>query len=316
MSTAQAVAARSGSALLALLLAAWATGCAHLRASADDAAGGSRGKPSGGWLARGVHLPPRGVGYEVLRAPSAGGQHWGTARLVALVQRVSRSLAPGLGGVPLKVGDLSGARGGLIPRHHSHRNGRDVDLLFFARDEATGAPAPAPDFVRYNRAGLSVGRAPALRFDVERNWLLVEALLRDERAGVARVFVADWLRRLMLEHARARGKASWLIERAEKVLAQPGDSLPHDDHFHVRLACTTQERYLGCVDGAPLWHWMRKDWEKADAVPNDDEAVLALMEPLAPGVLHGPPDVVGVSATALVCAPSARAASWRDEVCF
>lgn len=304
-------------ALLALALVVWAFGCAHLRTTPDDASGGSRGKPSAGWLARGLRLPPRGAGYEVLRTPADGGQHHGTARLVGLVQRVARGLAPGLGGVPLRVGDLSAPRGGVIPRHHSHRNGRDVDLLFFARDESTGEAVPAPDFVRYNRAGLSIGRPVVLRFDVERNWSLVEALLRDERAGVARIFVADWLRRMLLDHARAAGKAPWVVERAEKVLAQPGDSLPHDDHFHVRVACTTEERYLGCVDGAPLWPWMRKDWEKSDAIANDDEAVLDLMEPLAPGVLHGPPDPG--AAALLVCAPlsnALRADSWRDAVCY
>lgn len=317
MSTAQAVPPRRGLVLLGLLLAVWSFGCAHLRATPDDATGGSRGKPSGGWLARGVHLPPRGVGYEVQRPAAEGGQHWGTARLVALVQRVARALAPGLGGVALKVGELSGEHGGLIQRHRSHRNGRDVDLLFFARDEATSEPVSAPDFVRYNRLGLSVGRATPLRFDVERNWNLIEALLRDERAGVARIFVADWLRRMLLDHARAAGKATWLIDRAEKVLVQPGDALPHDDHFHVRVACTTQERYLGCVDGAPLWPWMRKDWEKADAIPNDDDAVLDLMEPLGVGVLHGPADLA--SGASLVCsalAASMRPAAWRDDACF
>jgi penicillin-insensitive murein endopeptidase len=288
-------------ALLYAALAVGAFGCAHLRVSADDDGSGSRGKPSGGWLVRGAHLPPRGAGYEVLREDRDGGQHWGTARLVALVQRVGRALAPRLGGVALKVGDMSAQRGGVVPRHRSHRNGRDVDIVFFARDEATGEPVPAPDFVRYNRDGLSLGRATPLRFDVERNWNLVEALLRDDRAGVARVFVADWLKRMLLDHARERGKAPWLIDRAERVLTQPGDSLPHDDHFHVRVACTTAERYLGCVDGAPLWPWMRKDWEKSDALPNDDEAVLDLMAPLESGALHGPADPS--RATALVCAP-------------
>lgn len=302
--------ARLASSCLVLVATLLLGGCAHLRAAPGG--GVSRGKPSGGWLAGGVRLPPRGAGYEVLRPPAEGGVHWGTARVVSLVQRVARALSAG--GAALRVGDLSAERGGQIQRHRSHRNGRDVDLLFFARDEATRAAVPAPDFVRYGRDGRSVGREAPLRFDVERNWSLVEALLRDERAGVARIFVAGWLRRMLLDHARGAGKAAWLVDRAERVLLQPGDSLPHDDHFHVRVACTTQERYLGCVDGAPLWPWLHKDWEKDDAVANDDEAVLDLMEPLDALPEYGPADPA--RAASLVCAPRRSFDVARCGVCI
>jgi penicillin-insensitive murein endopeptidase len=113
--------------------------------------------------------------------------------------------------------------------------------------------------------------------------------------------IAERANRTLLDHARAHGKDPWVVDRAARLLLQPGDSLPHDDHFHVRLACTLRERALGCVDGAPLWPWMIKDWEKGDALPNDDDAVLDLMEPLTAGTLHGPPDPT--RAAAQVCAP-------------
>ncbi|MEZ4392624.1 MAG: penicillin-insensitive murein endopeptidase [Polyangiales bacterium] len=300
----------------ALIFAALSFGCAHLRVGEVEELAGSRGKPSGGWLTRGAHLGPRGAGFEALRSDAQGGQLWGVPRLVAAVRRVARALAPRHGGTPLRVGDLSARRGGQIPRHRSHRSGRDVDLLFYARDEATGEAVPAPDFVRYDRALRSLRRPSPLRFDVERNWNLVEALLRDTQAGVARIFVADWLRRALLEHARAHGKAAWVVERASRVLLQPGDSLPHDDHFHVRVACTASERSLGCVDGTPVWSWMIKDWEKGDAVSNDDEALLDLMEPLPFGALHGPPDPGRGSAR--VCAPPRAIALWSappEPVC-
>jgi len=276
--------------VLTLTLLLLGGGCAHLRTGADESLSGSRGKPSNGWLSRGARLADRGPGYEVLRTDREGGQHWGASRLVAMVQRLGRALAPRSGGVAIRVGDLSAQRGGQIPRHRSHRNGRDVDLLFFARDEATDVALPAPDFVRYDRELRSLLRRIPLRFDVARNWDLVEALVRDHQAGVARIFVAEWLRVALLDHARERGKDPWVIERAARLMLQPGDSLPHDDHFHVRLACTVNERALGCIDAAPIWPWMIKDWEKGDALPNDDDAVLDLMEPLAGGELHGPPD--------------------------
>lgn len=288
-----------------------ALGCAPFQPQITAQTAASRGKPSGGWLTGGANLGDRGRGFEALRGASEGGQLWGVPRLVALVHRVARALSTQHGGTPLRVGDLSAQRGGSIPRHRSHRSGRDVDLLFYARDEATGDPVTSPGFVRYGASLTSLAHPVALRFDVERNWNLVEALVRDQSAGVARIFVADWLRRALLEHARARGKAAWVIDRVERVLSQPGDSLPHDDHFHLRVACTPRERYLGCVDGAPMWPWMLKDWEKDDAISNDDEAILNLMEPLAVGTLHGPPDV-GALASA-VCAPPARMSPFDQD---
>ena len=32
---------------------------------------------------------------------------------------------------------------------------------------------------------------------------------------------------------------------------QPGDSLPHDDHFHLRVACSPEEAQAGCSGGGP-----------------------------------------------------------------
>ncbi|MBK6532653.1 MAG: penicillin-insensitive murein endopeptidase [Deltaproteobacteria bacterium] len=297
--TSSSRALRRGLASLFLGLAAHAlTGCAHLLPGAASPEGGSRGKPSTGWLAHGVRLPDRGPGFEALRTESEGGLHFGTDRVVGMVRRSARAMMRDRVAVPLKVGDLSGLRGGHVTRHHSHRNGRDVDLLFFTRDAASGRPVIAPGFIRYNRTGDSVGLATPLRFDAERNWRLVEALLQDPHAGVIRVFCASWIKAMLLDHARRIGAPGWLVERADLVLAQPGDSAPHDDHFHVRVACTPGERVLGCQDGGPLWPWLDKDWEKADATPMDDDALLALMEAIPPGFEHGPPDGISPSSAA------------------
>lgn len=273
--------------LLALCLGG--VGCATRLHDASARDGGSRGRPSGGWLAGGQTLPERGYGYRTFRTASEGGYLLGTERLVGLVVRSARALVT-RGQAPLRVGDLSAQHGGQVLRHRSHRNGRDVDLLFFVREAATDRPVMAQGFVRFNRLGNSVAWGTPLRFDTPRNWQLLEALLRDEQAAVLRVFCAGWLRRMLLEHARQAERPAWLIERAEQVLMQPGDSLPHDDHFHVRVACTPAERVRGCVDGAPLWPWLRNRWEKDDApTPLDDEALLAFLEPLPAGLLHGPP---------------------------
>ena len=56
------------------------------------------------------------------------------------------------------------------------------------------------------------------------------------------------------------------------------------------------------------------DWEKGDAIPNDDEAILDLMEPLAVGVAYGPEDPTRGAALACV-APSETSIEDAFLVC-
>ncbi len=236
---------------------------------------GSHGRPNSGWVSHGTRLADRGRGWQVLRDDAHGGQHWGTARIVSLVQQVARATSPSRSAVPLVVGDISAPRGGQVPRHASHRAGRDVDLLFFTRDAIANEPVLTPEFVRYDRDGNSVAWPTPLRFDTPRNWDLIEAVVRSEGVAIARVFVASWIEQLLVVNARERGRPAWVIERAEALMHQPGDALPHDDHFHVRVSCTADERAVGYVDGAPMWPWLAKDCEKGDSLSADDATILA-----------------------------------------
>lgn len=261
-------------ALATIVAVAVASGCAW-----TSRVPGSRGRPGAGWIERAQRLPDTGRGWRVLRDDARGGQHWGTGRLVSLVRQVARATSPSRDAVPLVVGDISGPRGGQIPRHASHRAGRNVDLLFFARDALSNAPVLTPEFVRYDRDGSSVAGSLPLRFDTPRNWDLVESVVRADGVGVNRIFVAAWIERLLVENARARARPSWVIDRAELLMHQPGDSAAHDDHFHVRVACSPDERALGCGDWAPLWPWIDKDWEKGDSASADDATILASLGP-------------------------------------
>jgi hypothetical protein len=62
----------------------------------------------------------------------------------------------------------------------------------------------------------------------------VRALVVDDAAPVAMIFVDAHLERALLEHARAIGEPEALVERAAAALRPAG--APHNDHFHVRLA--------------------------------------------------------------------------------
>jgi hypothetical protein len=45
-----------------------------------------------------------------------------------------------------------------------------------------------------------------VRFDTERNWQFVKALVTSPKADVQWIFLARWLEALLIEHARARGE--------------------------------------------------------------------------------------------------------------
>jgi len=212
-----------------------------------------------------VELGRYGPGFSRYRP--RGEYYWGTPELVDLIQVAAAAGArAGPGGAPLLVGDLSGPRGGRIERHQSHRTGRDADLLFYVTTPA-GVPVPSPGFVKFGGDSLAeVAGGQFVRFDVSRNWLLVKALL-SSRAGVQRIYVSRELEALLVDYARAREEAPSLVWHAALVLTQPGDSGPHDDHFHLRVACSPENSVAGCEGGGPAWEWLPGPLELASDGP-------------------------------------------------
>jgi penicillin-insensitive murein endopeptidase len=172
--------------------------------------------------------------------------NWGTPRLVDALRRAGEVVRQASSDAPpLGVGDLSKARGGPIrPYSRSHQSGRDADLAFYQLDEQ-GQPVPAEDLLAFDAQG-QTGNGKR-RFDRRRNWLLVRALLEDKGLDVQWMFISKPLRQALLEEARSLKEPAWLLERAEQVLHQPTDSRPHNDHFHLRIRCTPEERAVGCV---------------------------------------------------------------------
>lgn len=232
---------------------------------------GSVGTPSGGVLTEATELPVSGDGFRRLR-PRAR-TYFGTDALVRTLAWSAPRARVRESDPPLLVGDIAGPRGGRLSGHHSHRTGRDVDLLFFYVTPA-GAPIEAPGFLKIGADGMAKTEDGAfVRLDVPRCWALVKALLSSPHAEVAWLFVASHVEALLVEHARALGEPDWLVWRAENVLHQPGDSAPHDDHFHLRIGCSDDEAVAGCVSGAPAWPWL----PAARSLPPDAsvEALLA-----------------------------------------
>ena len=266
---------RSASALLAS--AALVSGCFNTPSPLAPGLRGTVGVPNRGVLTEAEELPIRGPGFVRYRPLSS--HYFGRPRLVHALQRAAASvseLAPG--GAPLTIGDLSAKTGGRIPGHDSHRSGRDVDLLFLVTTPA-GASVRSPGFVRFEGDGLARvdGSGDYLRIDVDREWLLLRSLLTSPEIGVQFMFVCHEVEALLIDHARALGEPDALIWQAETVMLEPSDSLRHDDHVHLRIACSPEESVAGCSGGGPRWQWLpqnapvrtleARDW---DEIAKDD----------------------------------------------
>lgn len=234
---------------------------------------GTVGAPNLGVQTDAVELPVSGPGF--VRYRPLGAHHFGRPRLVAALTRIARELAADdPGAPPIVFGDLSAKYGGKIEGHQSHRTGRDVDILYQYLTPS-GARVRAPGFIRVEADGLA--RVPddgsILRLDVAHQWRLVKALVTAPEIGVQFLFASRNVEALLIDYAMARGEPLELVLRAQSVMWQPGDSLPHDDHMHLRIACSAEEALAGCTGGGPYWDWL-------PAVPPPvpfDEAKLALL---------------------------------------
>jgi len=254
------------------------TGCAG-SGFFTDGSSVSVGSFNHGALRRGARLPPTGEGYVIPDLWQKRGANFATDELVDAVQHIARRVHREYPGSILGVGDMSLKGGGDSVLHRSHENGRDLDLIYYAVD-ARGRPvAPVDSMPRYpywdGRArppgpqehGVVFGPFSTRFFDVRRNWALVRALLEAPEIEIQYLFINARLRDRLLAHAAEQGEDPSLLERAEAILHQPGDSAPHDDHLHVRIFCAEDDRPFGCSDRGPVRWWKKRYKYMVPTVP-------------------------------------------------
>jgi penicillin-insensitive murein endopeptidase len=265
-------------ALLALPL----VGCVSTPTPLAPSLRGTVGVPHHGVQTDAVELPVAGLGFERYR--KKGQNHWATPRLVSAVSRAAADVYQQFpGGEPLVIGDFSARHGGKIPGHNSHRTGRDVDLLYYVTTPR-GVPRRSPGFVALDSDGLGKlnDDGDFIQLDVPRNWALVKSLLENPEIGVQFLFASHKVETLLIDYALARQEPMDLVYRAQTVLLQPRDSAPHDDHFHLRVACAPEEGVTGCTGGGPYWQWL----PQAPSTPTLDPEVLAAIAAEDPPVFE------------------------------
>ena len=210
-----------------------------------------------GYVFRSARLAPEDASYRVIPSYLERELFYGTDELVAAISRVAARVRQRYADAVLSVGNLGGRYGGPIRYSRSHQSGRDVDLAFYMTD-ADGRPAEADELVRFRCNGESRDADRRHRFDVARNWELIAALLRDDEIELEQVFVASCLRGKLLDHAEEAGADEELRRRAGLVLRLAGEgSYAHDDHFHVRIACSEDDLLSGCQNSRRAWGWSR-----------------------------------------------------------
>jgi penicillin-insensitive murein endopeptidase len=205
----------------------------------------SVGQPNAGWQlrARKLRKSPQ-LWIQDKSLPYT----YGHPSLVLMLYRTAKQIAKQSPGSVLLLGDLSREFGGPLSGHKSHQSGRDADVGFFVTD-AKGRPLNSRKLLAFDASG-KARDGSGVRFDDYRNWLLVQLWLKDDRAALEHVFVASHLRRRLLDFARARPSFKGYVEDASQFLRQPTNGLPHDDHFHVRIACPERQEEL-CSDPKP-----------------------------------------------------------------
>lgn len=255
-------------------------GCARVPSPLAPALEGSIGMPHRGVLTQSVDLPRKGLGYRWLRDDE---RHFATARFASALERAAAAVARARPGGMLVVGDLSMRRGGQLLPHLSHRTGRDADLLLYLTT-LDGAPVESPGFVHVGSDALAWDDAHKrfLRFDVERQWLLVKALVEDDEARIQWLFSSRVVEAMLIEWAIARGEPGETILRAQQVMLQPEPGGVHDDHMHVRTACSRQEMACGCEHTGPVRPWIAAKDDAAEPTPTNEELVMLLSQPLEP----------------------------------
>ena len=207
----------------------------------------SSGKLQDGRLVNAAELPkPGGIGY-LISHPDRD-TNFGADRMVFGLMRLGVTMQQKLGDDAhhlVLINEISDRDGGKQIRHINHQMGLDADIVFYCED-LSGNPQ-RPRWVSFDEHGLTADGK--LRFDVKRNWTLLDEILSSETFGEIRaILVADALKKQIAQSrnvalhkdsitVQKRKGCQKNIKRAMELCRQPTSS-PHDNHLPPELCST------------------------------------------------------------------------------
>ena len=193
-------------------------------------------------------MPVNGPAWQAMRL--SRNRMWGHPTLVRYIERFAKDAKAKDGWPGLLVGDMSMPRGGPMPfGHASHQVGLDVDIWY----------RPMPDRTLTNE---------------ERESIPMESFLLDPGHVNPNVWTPDFaklLRRAVSYPEVARvfvnpAIKKWLCDNVKEdraFLRKIHPIMGHDDHFHVRLVCPSDNPSCrnqpaltvdeGCGKGLDAW---------------------------------------------------------------
>jgi hypothetical protein len=175
-----------------------------------------------------VQLPERPGLYRLAQPNHA----WGTAALVAAIEQASARVAIEFPEAdPLYVGDLSSQKGGPLPPHITHGDGRSADIGLYA----DGGEQPRASF----------GVLEPHELDFELTWTLIDTFLSTGQVEhiLLDQTLIDALHDWLTETGRLEAQEAARIfppEGTERLWAMTGilrSAANHRDHMHVRFRC-------------------------------------------------------------------------------
>lgn len=210
----------------------------------------SIGTYNAGCLSGGISLPINGQGYQLMRL--SRNRSYGHPQLIRFIETISKTISLHHWGT-LLIGDLGQPRGGPTPTgHRSHQTGLDVDIWYLLSADANLRPLTIDE--RENWNAHSVLREHSDDLDYQ-NWSIDNEKVLEVAANqpeVERIFVNPSIKRLLCSHYPNQ---TWI----QKI--RPW--WKHDDHFHVRLKCPTDNPHCikqddlpkgnGCDDSLAWW---------------------------------------------------------------
>ncbi|MCF8060629.1 MAG: penicillin-insensitive murein endopeptidase [Bacteriovoracaceae bacterium] len=128
---------------------------------------------------------------------------------------------------PVQVGDMSSVNGGKIPRHKSHQNGLDADVVYYRINELAQSPTDSEWAEYFVNSGKLNSNFHSLR-----NWEAFKYLV--ENHSVSRILVDGAVKKDMCRIAKERGESATYQEVLRRLRIE---NTVHKTHYHVRLKC-------------------------------------------------------------------------------